>query len=383
MADHTADDDRWEALARYLAGECPPEEAARIQRLLAEEPERAKAMNALAAMMGRLELPPAADVDVDAAWQRTRARMHEAQPAPALPVAAPAPAGTPEVQAATEPPRSPSLQPGGRTVGPASGQAADLTSRRAARSPSRRPFWIAAGLAAALGAVALWNRLSPGTPAPTTYTVSTAVGGRDSLTFADGSRILVGAASRLVVRGVAGQRPDSVSLDGQAYFDIPHDASRPFRVIAGDASITDLGTRFTVRHLAGRRTMVEVHEGSVGFGVPGGAPLELMAGGRALRLGVGSPAPVPGQADSLAPAWTEGRLVFVEASLAEVGEELRRWYGVELTATDSALRDRRVTASFAGESRVDVVRILALAVGATASWQGDTARLEPGSRGPR
>ena len=77
------DDERFAALARYLAGECTPSETARIQRLLAEEPDRAKAMAALAGMMNRLEPPPMAPVDVDGAWDRIRHRMRVIEaPAP-------------------------------------------------------------------------------------------------------------------------------------------------------------------------------------------------------------------------------------------------------------------------------------------------------------
>ncbi len=88
------DDERYAALARYLAGECSPSEAARIQRLLAEEPDRAKAMHALAGMMNRLEPPPLAPVDVDGAWARIRARMRVAE----------SPLPTPETAAITPEP---------------------------------------------------------------------------------------------------------------------------------------------------------------------------------------------------------------------------------------------------------------------------------------
>ncbi|HMV30519.1 MAG TPA: hypothetical protein PKA50_00250 [Gemmatimonadales bacterium] len=81
------DDERYAALARYLAGECTPSESARIQRLLAEEPDRAKAMKALAGMMTRLEPPPMAPVDVDGAWLRVRDRMRDAEVAEAVPEA--------------------------------------------------------------------------------------------------------------------------------------------------------------------------------------------------------------------------------------------------------------------------------------------------------
>ena len=48
-------------------------------------------------------------------------------------------------------------------------------------------------------------------------------------------------------------------------------------------------------------------------------------------------------------AWTSGRLVFRDASLARVAGEIRRWYGVSLHITDSSLVNRHIFATFNGE----------------------------------
>ena len=50
---------------------------------------------------------------------------------------------------------------------------------------------------------------------------------------------------------------------GAARFSVPHDAARPFVVTAGDATIEDLGTTFTVRFLAADRLNIAVEEGRV------------------------------------------------------------------------------------------------------------------------
>jgi transmembrane sensor len=64
--------------------------------------------------------------------------------------------------------------------------------------------------------------------------------------------------------------------------------------------------------------------------------------------------------------------VFRDAAVAEVAADLRRWYGVELTVTDSALARRHFTGSFAGEPVGRVVEAIALALGARADRRGDT-----------
>jgi transmembrane sensor len=79
-------------------------------------------------------------------------------------------------------------------------------------------------------------------------------------------------------------------------------------------------------------------------------------------------------------AWTSGRLVFRNASVGELSADLRRWYGVELRVTDSALLRRHFTGSFTGEPSNRVIDVIALAFGARAERRGDTVFIRTSSR---
>jgi ferric-dicitrate binding protein FerR (iron transport regulator) len=50
---------------------------------------------------------------------------------------------------------------------------------------------------------------------------------------------------------------------GAARFFVPHDTKHPFMVVAGDVTIEDLGTTFTVRYLPADRVDIAVEEGRV------------------------------------------------------------------------------------------------------------------------
>ena len=76
-------------------------------------------------------------------------------------------------------------------------------------------------------------------------------------------------------------------------------------------------------------------------------------------------------------AWTTGRLVFRDATVGELVADLRRWYGVELRVTDSALLKRHFTGSFANEPPSRVVDVIALALGARADRRGDSVYIRP------
>jgi transmembrane sensor len=91
----------------------------------------------------------------------------------------------------------------------------------------------------------------------------------------------------------------------------------------------------------------------------------VVSGGRvAARRGAATP-------DDL--AWLSGRLVFRDAPITEVGADLRRWYGVELRVSDTALLQRHFTGAFAGDPADRVLEVLALALGARVDRRGDTA----------
>jgi transmembrane sensor len=131
-----------------------------------------------------------------------------------------------------------------------------------------------------------------------------------------------------------------------------------------------------VRDDAGGSVRVAVTSGSVrvSSAATGGAGRELvLAAGDMATLGA-STAPVVarGVVTGDDTAFTRGRLVFRDAPLAEVVVELRRWYGVELRVADGAASRRRLTATFEGESREQVMAIIGAALGARVERRGDT-----------
>jgi transmembrane sensor len=294
-----------------------------------------------------------ADVDVEAALRRVRERRDAADVLPFRP-----------------PHRTPA-EPAARPA------ASSVTSRW--RLPA-----LSALAAAALLLVAVLAWQGTRDPAGNPRTVATAVGERDSLRLPDGSRVLLGPESRLVVAGDFGTARRDVELRGEAFFDVVHDDRRPFVVHAGGAAVRDVGTAFTVRAVAGGVRVV-VTEGAVLLGAAAGADTAgvlLRAGDRGeLRPG-GPPAVARGAATDDDLAWTRGRLVFREAPMDEVAATLRRWYGVTLRVEDSALARRHLTADFAGEPVARVLDVLALALGAEVERRGDSASVRPAAGVP-
>ena len=322
----------WEAVARYLAGESPAEERAAVQRWLAEHPADAEMVAALEDAMGRLTLGPEAlaGIDVEAALAKVKG-------APAF----------------------------GRS------------GIRVIPFRSRPVPWIP--LAAAAGiilAVGLWvaKPSATSTPVATTIvarTLTTPVGGRDSLVLPDGSEVMLGPGSALTMAEGYGQTQRRVTLRGDAFFTVVHNEGKPFVVVANGNEIRDVGTAFVVHSDAGG-VRVAVTAGVVDLTAGRATPTRLNAGDAASVSATGAVTAQRGVGARDDLAWTKGRLVFRDAPLSEVSEDLARWYGVHLDIRDSALRRRPLSASFEGDSLPRVLDVISRALGATVERRGDT-----------
>jgi transmembrane sensor len=130
---------------------------------------------------------------------------------------------------------------------------AALEDAHASRRTRRRTAMLATAACCllALGLVWWWM--------PRVY--ETGIGERSSVTLADGSTLLLDAATRVEVR-IRAQRRDLQLEYGRATFAVAKDPSRPFSVSAGDSTVIATGTRFSVERLP-RQLRVVLYEGRV------------------------------------------------------------------------------------------------------------------------
>jgi transmembrane sensor len=360
MADDRAQqpdlDAEWEALARYLAGECAPDEERRIRELLAAHPERAALVASLDGALRPAIQAPLSEADVQAALASVLARRDSARGAlELLPTDAPT-AERPTVQIAR-------LHSRWRQAGLRAAAAVLLVA-------GGSMLWRATRPAPALA------RIDSTAAAASDPAYATGVGRVDSLKLADGTRVILGPSSTLHITGGYGAASRDVTLAGEAYFDVVHDARVPFVVHTSSATMRDVGTSFSVRGDGDRGTRVAVTTGAVDVSAVGASSkrVVLRAGDRAMVVGDGVHVE-RGVVSSDEPSWTRGVLEFDDAPISDVATGLRRWFGLELVVTDSVLANRRLTASFDRGAAADVGAVLAAALGATATRSGDTLRL--------
>lgn len=201
---------------------------------------------------------------------------------------------------------------------------------RAARQPARRTWrpWAAAAVAT-LALVLVAGVLMQRPPAaPDVRTLATAIGERRQVQLDDGSTLVLDAASEAVVRYGADERHIRIER-GRAYFDVAHEAQRPFVVEAGDVSSRALGTRFAVGRGPGGGVSLTVIEGRVRVGTGAMAaaarPQDVLRDQRVDYTPAGGfTRPVDINA-GMATAWRDGTVVYQSEPLSRVIEDLNRY----------------------------------------------------------
>jgi len=179
--------------------------------------------------------------------------------------------------------------------------------------------------------------------------LETAVGELRKVLLADGSLASLDSATRLEIRIDATQRR-ILMQSGQAWFQVASDKTRPFVVTAGPASVTAVGTAFSVqRHPGGAKVVVT--EGIVTVGrMADQLPVRVVAGQHALipeQRGIVS-VRYQTDADMRQLAWREGMIVLKNDTLAQAVAQFNRYNRRQLVIVDPALRNR----TFVGRYRV-------------------------------
>ncbi len=343
----------WDRLAAYVAGALAPEDEAQLLAWVAADPAREELLSSLRDMWAATELrrPP---LDPDQALQAIKHRG----------------------------------------VGPA--KVVPLHPRFDALTPSRRPIRRALA-AAAVAAIAVggWWGVHVATSARSAQTsdrvavreFKTARGQRLALSLPDGSSVMLGPESVLRYSAAYAAGSRSVTLEGDGYFEVNHDAAHPFEVRAAHAVARDLGTRFVVR-ARGDAVPVDVAVADGRVALSGHAQRDGVQRDGVQRDGMQRDSVVLNRGDlgQVSRAgrtsvrhdvkldsyfgWTEGRLVFDGTPLPSVAAELSRWYDVDIRLDGPGLAERRLTASFHNEAITKVLPMLEASLGVRVTQVG-------------
>lgn len=222
----------------------------------------------------------------------------------------------------------------------------DVIAERAKSSrgaqPWTRVYLMAAAITfAGIGLVISGDLTRPGDE----QKLSTPVGARETVALADGSKVTLNTATQL--RTVINDQERSVWLDGgEAYFDVVHDATRPFVLIVGNRRVVVVGTRFTLRRDADL-LRIDVLEGRVQLQIKGEPPTVISRDESAVSAGRNVLITRRTAAQSAAATgWLEGRLIFDQSTMTDVAEQFNRYNMKKLVITDPAAGSIRIGGMF-------------------------------------
>ncbi|HLX90855.1 MAG TPA: FecR domain-containing protein [Puia sp.] len=152
-----------------------------------------------------------------------------------------------------------------------------------------------------------------------------------SLTLNDGTVVWLDAASSLRYPVAFAGSERKVEISGQGYFEVAHDASKPFKVLRGSTQVEVLGTHFDVDAYEDDSDLkVTLLEGKVKVSNDGtiamlsrGEQAKVNAGGQIIK--------VSGVDIDEVMAWKNGKFIFSGNDITSVMRQLSRWYDVDVT----------------------------------------------------
>ncbi|MDX1430101.1 MAG: FecR domain-containing protein, partial [Rhodothermales bacterium] len=210
-------------------------------------------------------------------------------------------------------------------------------------------------------------------------TIEVHAGAVEKIAMKDGTHVrLIGPAVLSYIPTDALPRPATVSLSGDAYFDVAG-GDTPFVVTTSTARVSVLGTNFGLR-ASPEKTDVVLASGRLSVsGLSDDAGIVLEAG-FAISVPEGGQPSLPRQvnlADAL--SWA-GLFVFRGTAVEVIAARLSDHYGKRVEI-DASLANERVSGTFESDRDLeDVLQIIATSLGASVRETGDGFRLTTGTR---
>lgn len=189
--------------------------------------------------------------------------------------------------------------------------------------------------------------------------IETQVGEVRDVTLPDGTVLTLGAKSQL--DHDIGKRQRRVELlEGEAFFAVSEDAERPFIVVVDDVSITAVSTQFEVRRRSAS-VKVAVLEGIVEVAQPAAEPVRVQPGEGVVAV-KRQQLDVSSVRTNDIGAWREGRLVYENATLADLAADANRYGTARIIIETPPLAQERITSSFKATQVEGVLQALQVAL---------------------
>jgi transmembrane sensor len=197
-------------------------------------------------------------------------------------------------------------------------------------------------------------------------------------TLPDGSSVTLNSGSTLEYPDKFDKNKRSVKLNGEAYFNVKHDETKPFIISADDVMVEVLGTSFYVNTNAANG-MVEViltsGKVAVYYKDKPSEKVILQPGEKAEFSKTSQIITKSANENENYMAWKTKKMVFNNEKLADIIQVLNKVYLSDIRLKNNNMADCRVTASFDNQSLDAVLNVLKATVDLNINKTGSSIEL--------
>jgi ferric-dicitrate binding protein FerR (iron transport regulator) len=182
-------------------------------------------------------------------------------------------------------------------------------------------------------------------------------GQMSQIKLSDGTKIWLNSGTTLRYPERFAENSRSVSIEGEAYFEVAKMVHKPFTVNTIELNIEVLGTSFNLSaYKEDAATSVTLVEGKViVLDHTGKTIAQLIPGQMAVKNKQGSTLDICNVETTFYSAWIAGKIYFDDEPLDQIAIKLERWFNVEITFADQQLKSHRFTGTILKNKPVDQI----------------------------
>lgn len=244
-------------------------------------------------------------------------------------------------------------------------EAVTTTTSRSRWKPLKYAAVLGGGLLLA-GSVWLFSRQQPAKDA--LVVINAGNGPRKTVVLPDGSSIVLRENSTVQLEPGFNNTNRTLSLSGEAFFDVSQHARHPFIVHTPAFDIKVLGTVFNVSAYGGNQeTTAALFKGKVEITLTGqpGQRIILQPNQKLTTHAAAPFAVMPLDADPVDHkakeiAWVRSRLEIENEPLETIAGKLEKWYGIKVVFADDTVKQYRYSGTFESETILKALDALQL-----------------------
>lgn len=173
----------------------------------------------------------------------------------------------------------------------------------------------------------------------------------------DSSMVYINSDSKLAYSNFSGKGPREISLEGEAYFDVKHDAKKPFIVHSQNKEVIDIGTAFNIDAYPNDNIYrVTLERGLISVSDNNGKAVNLKENQTYLLNNSTNQSKVFETKNIKSySAWKDGEIIFRDELFTDILRDLERTYNVTFILQNKKIVNFRYTGSFTKKEKISFI----------------------------